>query len=417
MARKIVYQRPPLAKYQLDAIFCAERYAEIEASTKSGKTHGALAWLFEQAAIGGKPGRNYWWVAPVFSQAEIAYRRLKLALPDTIRKCNDTALLIRLVNGASIVFKSGEKPDNLYGEDVYAAVIDEASRVREESWWALRSTLTKTEAPVRIIGNVKGRRNWYYQLCRKAQAGEPGHRYSKITARDAVEAGILTAEEVEDAKRTLPERIFRELFDAEASDDAGNPFGMSAIRSCVKPPSAESPVAFGVDLAKSIDWTVVIGLDASGAVCRLERFQLPWQETMARIKAIIGPTPALIDSTGVGDPIVEALQRDLGESVVGYKFTSESKQRLMEGLAVAIQSGEVAFPEDAVNELCSFEYHYTGTGVRYSAPEGAHDDIVCALALALVRKRQSWMTVSIPSAPEAPSSYDGPSALEGLNLG
>ncbi|GAG10318.1 unnamed protein product, partial [marine sediment metagenome] len=34
-----------------------------------------------------------------------------------------------------------------------------------------------------------------------------------------------------------------------------------------------------------------------------------------------------------------------------------------------------------VNELEAFEYEYTRTGVRYSAPEGLNDDCVCALAL------------------------------------
>jgi hypothetical protein len=63
---------------------------------------------------------------------------------------------------AIISFKSGEKPDNLYGEDVWAVVVDEASRTREEAYWALRSTLTATGGPIRIIGNVKGRKNCFY---------------------------------------------------------------------------------------------------------------------------------------------------------------------------------------------------------------------------------------------------------------
>ncbi len=55
----------------------------------------------------------------------------------------------------------------------------------------------------------------------------------------------------------------------------------------------------------------------------------------------------------------------------------------MEGLAVAIQKQEIGFPDGVIaNELESFEYEYTRTGVRYSAPSGMHDDTVCALALA-----------------------------------
>ena len=56
----------------------------------------------------------------------------------------------------------------------------------------------------------------------------------------------------------------------------------------------------------------------------------------------------------------------------------------MEGLAVAIQSGKVSYPDGPiVSELKSFEYSYTQRGVRYQAREGTHDDCVCALALAV----------------------------------
>ena len=53
-------------------------------------------------------------------------------------------------------FKGADKPDALYGEDVYAAVIDEASRCKEEAWHAVRSTLTATRGPIRIIGSGLG---------------------------------------------------------------------------------------------------------------------------------------------------------------------------------------------------------------------------------------------------------------------
>lgn len=386
---QVEYVRPPLTSYQISAFFHKERYGEIEASTKSGKTHAGIAWLFEEAAIGGAPGRNYWWVAPSYAQTEIAYRRLKLALPDKFCKFNDTSLTVTLPNGARIWFKSGEKPDSLYGEDVYAAIIDEASRLRADAFYALRSTLTKTQGKIRMIGNVKGRRNWFYAMCRKAEAGEPGHVYTKITASDAVTAGILSKEEIEDAKRTMPENIFRELFLAEPSDDGGNPFGQTHIQACIAPMSSNSPVVFGVDLAKSVDWTVIIGLDSNGIVCHFSRFQAPWQETILRIRNEVGVTKTRVDSTGVGDPVLEALQRPgptAGidrENFEGVKFTAQSKQQMMEGLAVGIQNKTVHYPEGPiVSELDSYEYIYTRTGVHYDTAPGAHDDCVCALALA-----------------------------------
>ena len=132
-----------------------------------------------------------------------------------------------------------------------------------------------------------------------------------------------------------------------------------------------------------MDCTVGVGLDQHGLTCRLQRFQMPWQETLATIRTETGTVKALVDATGVGDPIVEALQRGQ-RNFEGFKFTSQSKQALMEGLAVAIQHGDVGYPMGwLTTELESFEYVYTRTGVRYSAPEGMHDDGVCALALAV----------------------------------
>ncbi|MVO95094.1 terminase large subunit domain-containing protein [Rhizobium leguminosarum] len=384
-----VYQRPKLYKLQSEAFFNDFRYAWIEGSTKSGKTVSCMAWIIEQAVFLGKEGREFWWVAPVSAVASIAFKRLKRGIHSYFIRSiisSPGKESITLINGAVIRFKSGENANSLYGEDVWAAVIDEASRMKEDVFHAIRSTLTATRGKVRIIGNVKGRKNWFYQGCRKAEAGEEGHIYRKITALDAVAAGVFPMEELEDARRALPDAVFRELYLCEPSDDGGNPFGLQFIRQNIAPLSNKAPVVFGDDLAKSVDWTVLHGLDEDGRTCSHTRFQLPWENTIDHIKLICGSTYTLLDSTGVGDPIVERLQKT-GSNFEGFKFSAPSKQMLMEGLSVAIQRGEVQYPDGViVSELESFEYEYTRTGVRYSAPEGSHDDCVMALALAVHAK-------------------------------
>lgn len=378
------YVRPHLYEKQRQFLFTPARYSITEASTKSGKTIGCLIWLLEQA-MQGKAGQNYWWVAPTGDVAAIAFRRMKRGIPRGLYVTNETRSTITLANGTTIWFKGSDKPDSLYGEDVYAAVIDEATRCKEESWYAVRSTLTFTRGPIRIIGNVKGRKNWAYKLARQAEQGAPDMAFFKLTAYDAVEGGVLKASEVEDARRVLPDAVFRELYLAEPTDDGGNPFGLAAIKARIGQPSNKAPVVWGVDLAKSHDWTWAIGLDCEGVVCRSERWQSPWSGTLERLAGLITKSgaPALVDSTGVGDPIVEQLQSKCGSLVTGFKFTSASKQQLMEGLAAAIHQGTVTYSDpQLVSELESFEYEYTKAGVRYSAPEGLFDDGVCALALA-----------------------------------
>jgi hypothetical protein len=401
-------QLPRLYPKQHAAIYSTARYTIIEASTKCGKTAGCLVWLLGRS-WNGRDGQNRWWVAPVFSQAKIAYRRLKRMLAGSdpqkrVWDSNESELWISLINGTRIWFKGSDKPDSLYAEDVYDAVIDEASRCKEDAWTAVRSTLTATGGSVKIIGNVRGRKNWAYQMAMRAKAGAPGMAYFKLTAYDAVDGGVLDIEEIEDAQRTLPENVFKELYLAEPSDDGGNPFGIDAISKCVAPElSTYPPVAYGIDLAKSVDWTVLAGLDEFGAVCHLERWQSDWGQTRRRILETVGDVPTLIDSTGVGDPVVEDLIR-VRPNVEGYKFTSASKQQIMEGLAATIQRQETAIPAGwLVGELESFEYEYRAGGVRYTAPSGMHDDGVCALALAhhklrAVRGNTVEMVYAMPQA-------------------
>jgi len=382
--RKLEWRRPVLYPKQRDVFFNDRRYSICEATTKAGKTVGGMTWLVEKG-LRGKAGQNRWWVAPVVPQAEIAYKRIKRGLPSDLIRCWATDRIIELPNKSLLHFKGGEKPDNLYGEDVFDAVIDEVTRLREEAFVAVRSTLTATRGQLRLIGNVKGRQNFAYRLARKAEAGEPGWYYDKITWKDAVAAGILDPAEIEDARRTLKPEVFKELYEAEPSDDGGNPFGLGAIARVIGPLSDLAPVVWGIDLAKSFDWCVAIALDRNGHVCRFERWQGPWPETKQRILRLVGNCKAYLDSTGVGDPIVDDLQRQGGRTnFEGFKFTQSSKQMLMEGLAAAIQEQKIRIPPGVIEaELQTFEYEYTRTGVKYTAPVGLNDDCVCALALAV----------------------------------
>jgi len=389
---KIVWERPWLYEKQEEALFNEARYAFCEASTKSGKTVGCLVWLGEKAIVEGGPNKHFWWVAPVYRQAKTAYGRMKQFLPEAVYAPNDTDMTLTLINGSVIEFRSAEKPDNLYGEDVYAAVLDEASRMRRAAWVAVRSTVTATRGPIRLIGNVKGRRNFFYKLSRIAESGTRGNMiYRKITAQDAVDAGILEAEEIEDARVMMTEEEFNELYYCIPTEDGGNPFGQQHILACtVDSISTLPPVVFGWDLARRRDYTVGVGLDINGGVADFHRWRRSWNETFERIKAITGKNKALVDQTGVGDPIVERLRTEGGTNFDGYLFSGVSRQSLLEGLAVAIQNREVSFPKNSriVYELEQFEYTHTQYGVRYDAPYLDHDDCVMALALAVHHKRQ-----------------------------
>ena len=391
---RLVLQLPRLYPLQRAAFFGPSRVSCVEASTKAGKSVGALCWILANCVT---MGGSHCWIAPVYTQARVMYRRLQriLARAGTAIRAvpHDTEMRIAVHEGV-IWFKGSDRPDTIYGSDYRSVVIDEASRCREEAYHAALSTTTATDGAMRCVGNVKGRGNWFYGLCRRAEQGAAGMSHHRITAVDAMEAGVIRPETLAQARAILPEHVYRELYMCEPSDDGGNPFGIEAIRRCVMDEDEEhgDTVVYGIDLAKSTDWTVVVGLDEKGRESEFARWRAPWGETRTRIEAMIGDRHAVADATGVGDPIVEELQAR-GLDVRGFKFTGTTKQQLMVRLQNAIQGGEVRFRSpDLVRELETYEYEHRHGGLRYSAPPGLHDDAVCALALAVWSERAAANT-------------------------
>ena len=315
------------------------------------------------------------YITPTYKLAKVFFGRLTESLPFPKNKSD---LKIDFTNGGQVEFFTGERLDNLRGRKFHLVIIDEASFIPDlENGWnnSIRPTLTDYKGKAVFLSTPKGK-NYFYSLFMKA--GENDWASFKFTSYDNPH---IDPNEIDDARMQLPEVVFEQEYMANPAENSANPFGSKFIRACIKPISNQQIVAFGIDLAKSVDHTAIIGLDNSGNVAYFDRFQMDWHNTKENIKRL-PKSPILIDSTGVGDPITEDLKRE-GIMIEGLKFTSQSKQQLMEGLATAIQQGRIGFPDGViVKELEIFEYIFTNHGVRYSAPSGFHDDCVMALALA-----------------------------------
>ena len=295
-----------------------------------------------------------------------------------IASANKSDLTFHFVTGGVIRFFTGEKLDNLRGQKFHRAILDEAPYIRnlEHGWLnSIRPTLTDFKGSAIFVSTPRGK-DFFYSLYMKE--GETNWASFKFTTYDNPH---IDKEEIDEAKRQLPAAVFEQEYLANPMENAANPFGSEYIRRCIKPLSTLPVACYGIDLAKSYDWTVIVGLDTNGDVCYFDRFQKDWHQTKQEIIRL-ERKPILLDSTGVGDPIFEDLQRT-GMNVQGLKFTQNSKQQLMIGLQTAIQQNKIGYPDGhIVNELEVFEYQFTASGVKYSAPSGFHDDCVMGLALA-----------------------------------
>lgn len=363
----------------------AKRFNVLQCGRRSGKTTLGVDLAIDKA-LDGKP---VGWFAPTYKILADAWRELVAATRDIAQKTDQQERRIELITGGVLECWSLDTPDPARGRKYARVLIDEAGIVRdlEQAWnGAIRPTLTDYRGDAWFFGTPKGR-NYFHQLFTRGQQ-QDGEWVSWRFG--TVENPVISPEEVADAKRDMPPAVFEQEYLGIPADDGGNPFGLAAIHACVVPQlSTAAPAVWGIDLAKSEDWTWAIALDGQGNVCRSERWQAPWSATLERVAGMLTRTGAmaLIDSTGVGDPIVEQLQSRCGGLVEGFKFTAQSKQQLMEGLAAAIQQRGVTFADPVlVSELECYGYEYTKTGVRYTAPEGLHDDGVCALALAVRAK-------------------------------
>jgi len=346
-----------------------------------GKTTMGEMLACEPALLGDPIG----WFAPTYKYLLEPWGNLCRTLKPAIARVSAQEKRIELVTGGVIDFWTLEDNDAGRGRKYKRIIVDEASLVAnlEECWtMAIRPTLSDYRGDAWFFMTPKGKRYAYRLFLRGQDGTDKDWRSWRV---GTIDNPVIDPAEIESARSDMPASVFAQEYEGIPQDDAGNPFGADHILACTGAISDEEPVLYGVDLARSIDHTVVIGIDQHRRVCRFERWRgVPWAETKDRILRIVKGVRTYADSTGVGDGIVEDLSR-VANNIVGFKFTAESKQHLMEALAVAIQSHGTRFPPGPItSELEWFEYQYRGNGsVRYSAPEGMHDDCVCALALAV----------------------------------
>lgn len=385
------------------------RFKVVMCGRRFGKSALGIRWLCDGALAGEPCG----WFAPSYKIALEAWRELVDRLGPITERVSEQDKRLELKTGGVIEVWTLDGPDPARGRKYARVVIDEAGIVRDllENWQAaIRPTLVDLAGKALFLGTPKGRRHGFVTLFTRGQGEDVDWQSFRAAT---VDNPYIPVEEVEAARRELPPEIFRQEFEGIPTDDGANPFGIDAVRSCIKPMSSLPPVVFGVDLARAMDYTVVLGLDAYGVVCRLERWQLPWAETKTKVAELTKGVPIVADATGVGDAIVGDLQ-GLGVDVTPHVFTQPSKLRLMQRLVAAFQGKQIGIPDGwLIRELEAFEFVYTATGVKYEAPRGHHDDGVMALSLAL----HGWDRVQgvapepvyiSPTMPDDPNVASGP---------
>lgn len=184
------------------------RFKVLITGRRFGKTFFALTWLLHKAA--SKKG-IYYYIAPSYVAAKsIAWRLLKELADGHFRVKNESELYVEFDNGSVIQLKGADNRDGLRGVSLAGAVLDEAAFMAEEVWTeVIRPATSDQQAPVVFISSPSGW-NWLKSLYDYAKSGEDDNWQAwQFTTADG---GNVKLEEIEAAKRELPEKTFNQEY-------------------------------------------------------------------------------------------------------------------------------------------------------------------------------------------------------------
>ena len=102
------------------------------------------------------------WVSPIYKQAKKGYHEMKRATEASgIFQYNDTELTIKGL-GSTIMFFSGERPDNIRGFTFDYLIIDEFAFCRSELWSeVLSATVLVKGKKIVFISTPKGKNHFH----------------------------------------------------------------------------------------------------------------------------------------------------------------------------------------------------------------------------------------------------------------
>ena len=353
-----------------------------------GKTMLA-AYEAQRIAI-EEPEAEIWWVAPTYNETKVGFEMCTDAIEDAFapqeNRNRSPPQSIEFTNGSRIEFRSADREGGLVGVGLDLLVLDEAAKVPEHSWKKeLRPTLLDTKGDMIAISTPEGE-NWFHEWFQRGQNGDEPNVES--WQRSTYDNPHVSDEEIDSMRDEMPERIFEQEILAKFTDASGGVFTDVDTHFGDYSPEAvspEPPHATGVDLARQQDYTVITTFNARGCVVYYWRGQEPWRQIQKRVNDVYEEYEGAVAVDATRDnKLVADLERD-GVNVIPVRFTSQRKADLVENLVAAYESDEIELPDipQMRHEFKVFGYDTTRAGnVRYSAPEGMHDDVVDSVALA-----------------------------------
>jgi len=344
-------------------------------------------------------------VSPTERQSLLMFRKIKRFLHAEVRGARlleasivrETEKLIELSNG-SVIIPLPATEETIRGYSADMVIIDEAAFVKDSLIKSVvMPMLAATDGTLIMLSTPWSKQHIFYKAFTDVSGEWSVHHVP------STECPHISPKFLERQRRLMSETEFRREYLAEFVEEEACYFPTDLIESCVEPelqaarlvdylPPVEGPLYAGLDLGKLRDYSVLAAVEAQGDVLKLRllrvfKLNTPYEEVIGevmRLNELHSIEKLAMDRSGVGERPYEELQEKLGV-VEGVKFTQRMKAQLFTNLKMLMERGRLKLPHDRIlfSHLNAVECHTTASGgLRFTHPEGTHDDAAVALALA-----------------------------------
>jgi phage terminase large subunit len=197
------------------------RFGCAALSRRQGKTY--IANIIGQV-VSLVPGSNVLVMAPNYNLSSISFdlqRSLIKHFDIEVVKDNAKDRVIELVNGSTIRIGSVNQVDSCVGRSYDLIIFDEAALTDGEEAFnvSLRPTLDKPNSKAIFISTPRGKKNWFSKFFDRGFSDEFPQWFSvKATWKDNPR---MTAEDVDEARRSMSDAEFRQEYEADFSTFEG----------------------------------------------------------------------------------------------------------------------------------------------------------------------------------------------------
>ena len=367
-------------------------YNTMVCGRQSGKSTTLLGLILYYAI--NNPKCVVLYISPTYGQINKIQTQITDSLQPTgvIVTANKASYEIKLSNGSMIYFRSSERADNIRGLAVDILLVDECQDIKTSDFQkSILPTITARGKKC-VLGGTPKSKNFFYDYYQMGKSPDfPNHTSYNFPSW---ESPYVSKEFIEENKKTLPENVFKQEFQAEFVDNDGQVFrGLSnvLINDAWPERSRGTNVYAALDIGTREDWSVLTIIDELGRVLYIWRDRhIPYSDIVNKVVQLCkqyNVRELLVEANGPGDVMFEQIKKQYSRATPLFQ-TNDTKSNIIRRLMGDIEDVNIELPSPKLypelsDELEIFQYEVLPSGkIRYSHPSGFHDDIVISLAMA-----------------------------------